>query len=69
MEIGEIRKMAARMGIEPAGMAKADLVRAIQRTEGIAECFALASAEDCDEESCIWREDCLLESVIEEIVA
>jgi hypothetical protein len=69
MEIGEIRKMAARLGIEPAGMAKADLVRAIQRTEGIAECFGLASAEDCDEESCIWREDCLFESVIEENVA
>lgn len=69
MEIGEIRKLAVRLGIEPAGMEKADLVRAIQRAEGLDECFGLASAEECDEESCVWREDCLFESVIEENVA
>jgi len=69
MDIGEIRKLAAKFGIEPAGMEKADLVRAIQRAEGLDECFGLASAEDCDEESCMWREDCLFESVVEENVA
>lgn len=69
MEIGEIRKIAAQLGIEPAGMEKADLIRAIQHAEGIAECFGLAAAEDCDEESCLWREDCLFESVAEDIVA
>jgi hypothetical protein len=25
--------------------------------------------EECDEESCLWREDCLFESVVEENIA
>lgn len=69
MEVKEIRKIAAQLGINPTGMEKADLIRAIQRAEGIAECFGFAAAEECDEESCLWREDCLFESVVEENVA
>jgi hypothetical protein len=69
MEIEEIRKIAAQLGIDVTGREKADLIRAIQRAEGIAECFGLAVSDDCDEESCLWREDCLFESVAEEIVA
>jgi hypothetical protein len=69
MENKEIRRIAAQLGINPAGMEKADLIRAIQRAEGIAECFGLAVPEECDEESCLWREDCLFESVVEENIA
>jgi hypothetical protein len=66
MDIREIRRIARQMDIDPKGMGKADLIRAIQRAEGYADCFGSAAAEECDEESCLWREDCFFESVSEE---
>ncbi len=66
MEIAEIRRIAGQLGISPAGMTKADLVRAIQRAEGVPDCFGLAAPEECDEESCMWREECFFEAVVEE---
>lgn len=66
MDILEIRRIAGRHGINPAGMGKGDLVRAIQRAEGAADCFGAAPSEECDEECCRWREDCFFESVAEE---
>ena len=66
MDILEIRRIAGKYGINPAGMEKGDLVRAVQRAEGIADCFGSAASEECDEECCLWREDCFLESIAEE---
>ncbi|MGE5190371.1 MAG: SAP domain-containing protein [Gemmatimonadota bacterium] len=66
MDILEIRRIAGRLGINPAGMEKVDLVRAIQRAEGVADCFGCAASEECEEEGCLWREDCFFESVLEE---
>jgi hypothetical protein len=63
MDIREIHHIAGQLGINPAGKRKADLIRAIQRAEGIDDCFGLAAAKECDEKSCLWREDCLSESV------
>lgn len=66
MDILEIRRIAGQLGINAAGMEKGDLVRAVQRAEGLADCFGSAAAEECGEESCMWRDDCLFESVAEE---
>ena len=65
MDIREIRHIAGQLGIIPAGKGKTDLVRAIQRAEGIDDCFGLAAVKECDETSCLWREDCVFESVVE----
>ena len=62
----EIRRIAGRHGINPTGMAKVDLIRAIQEAEGVTVCFGSPEAEYCDEESCLWREECLFESLAEE---
>ena len=63
MGIDEIRRIAASMGIRTRGVEKADLVRAIQRAEGNFDCYGTAADEECDQESCLWREDCFFESV------
>lgn len=65
MDIREIRRIAGQLGINPAGNGKADLIRAIQRAEGIVDCFGFAAVKECDETSCLWREDCLFESGVE----
>src|SRR5512135_726892 len=63
----EIRDMARQLGIRSTRMEKADLIRAIQRAEGNFDCFGTATEEECDQEECLWREDCFRDSVAEEI--
>jgi hypothetical protein len=48
-------------------MEKGDLIRAIQRAEGNFDCYGTATEEECDQEGCLWREDCFVASVREEI--
>ncbi len=69
MELREIREMARAMGVRSKGMGKAELVRAIQRAEGNFDCFGTAMEEECDQEECMWREDCFAEAIIEENIA
>jgi hypothetical protein len=47
-------------------MRKADLIRAIQRAEGNFDCYGTATEEECDQEECLWREECFHDSVAEE---
>ena len=67
METKEIRTIARKRGIVPGKMGRTDLVRAIQREEGNFDCFGTATEEVCDQEGCMWREDCFFESTREEI--
>jgi hypothetical protein len=67
MDIKEIRKIAKGLGVGTKGMGKADLIRAIQLAEGNFDCFGTAIDEECDQESCLWREDCYFESSAEEM--
>ncbi len=69
MDIQEIRQIAGQLGINPTRMGKTDLIRAIQRAEGIDDCFGFAAVEECEEEYCLWGVDCLVESVAEEETA
>jgi hypothetical protein len=48
-------------------MEKAELIRTIQRAEGNYDCYGTATDEECDQEECLWREECFRESVAEEI--
>lgn len=65
MELQEIRRIARAMGVRTKGMEKAELIRAIQRAEGNFDCYGTAVDEECDQESCLWREDCFFESAAE----
>jgi hypothetical protein len=58
MNMQEIRGIARDMGIKAARLRKVDLVRTIQVREGNFSCFATASNGDCDQQGCIWRNDC-----------
>ena len=63
----EIREMARLWGIRSTRMEKAEIIRAIQRAEGNFDCFGTATGEECDQEECLWRDDCFRDSVAEEI--
>ena len=59
MTINKIREIARKRGIRTARMAKADLIRTIQRAEGNFDCFGSPWDGYCDQGNCLWREDCL----------
>lgn len=67
MDMEEIRAIARSRGIEPGAMGKTGLVRAIQRAEGNLDCYGTATELECEQEDCLWREDCYFESTVEEI--
>lgn len=58
MKVEEIREKAKQIGIKPGKMKKADLIKAIQRSEGNIECFNSGAAPTCGQESCLWRDEC-----------
>lgn len=66
MNMKEIREMARQLGVRSIRMRKADLIRAIQRAEGNFDCYGTATEEECDQEECLWREECFHDSVAEE---
>ncbi len=59
MHIQTIRSIAKEKGIKAGRMTKADIIRTIQRTEGNFDCFGTALDGSCDQQQCVWREDCL----------
>jgi hypothetical protein len=58
MTVKELQKLAKGMGIKPAGLRKAELIKAIQTAEGNFDCYGTAT-DYCDQLSCLFREDCL----------
>ncbi len=60
MKMKEIRLIAREKGIKmPFAVTKIEAVRVIQREEGNFDCFARASHGYCDQNQCIFYEDCL----------
>jgi hypothetical protein len=59
MNMQDIRSIAKEFGLKTGKKTKIDLVRTIQLTEGNFDCFATASAGECDQTGCLWRKDCL----------
>jgi hypothetical protein len=58
MKIQKIRQIAKKKNVNFGNVGKIDLIRAIQRAEGNADCFATKAINDCNELNCLWREDC-----------
>ena len=59
MKFNEIRNMAKGMSINTYGMKKTDVIKSIQRAENNIDCYATQRVDVCDEEACLWRNDCL----------
>jgi len=61
MKWQDTEKKARTLKIKhPDRYSKADLIKAIQKTEGNFDCFGTALSY-CDRFSCCWRSDCLTE--------
>ncbi|MDZ7662618.1 hypothetical protein [Thiohalophilus sp.] len=58
MQIQDIRQIAKQHGLKTSRQSKVELVRQIQSAEGNFNCFATAVNGICDQQSCLWREDC-----------
>jgi hypothetical protein len=61
MKMADIQSKAKAMGIKPGKMKKAELIRTIQTTEGNFSCFQTSDNAQCTQESCCWRDDCIVE--------
>ena len=58
MKLEEIRAIAKQHDIKTGRMKKAELIRAIQESEGNAQCFETGQAERCGQMACLWRSVC-----------
>ena len=59
MKMGNIKKMAKSLGLKISPeMKKLEVIKAIQTKEGNFDCFGTA-VNYCDQEKCLFREDCL----------
>jgi len=58
MHINIIRAKAKTLGLKTGRISKIELVRSIQRAEDNFDCFATAFNGVCDQEDCMWREEC-----------
>jgi len=59
LKYNEIQKMAKNMGINTFQMKKKNMIHAIQRAEHNIECFGTSRVEECQEFTCLWRDDCI----------
>lgn len=54
----EIKKIAKNWNVDTRiGRSKAEVIRDIQIREGFAPCYG--TKENCAENKCLWRDDCL----------
>jgi len=60
MHIKEIRAIAKQKNLSTGRKTKVGLIRAIQHQEGNFGCFATAYEGNCDQQQCLWREDCFV---------
>jgi hypothetical protein len=58
MKMEDIRKKARKLGINTGKMGKAELIHAIQRTEGNTPCFGNSNNGNCPYTNCCFRSDC-----------
>ena len=63
MKLEGVRTIAKSHGIKPDHLSKTELIRVIQTDEGNFDCFATAYDGVCDQECCLWLEDCLSTAV------
>lgn len=58
MKLGEVRAIARSHSINSGKLSKIELIKSIQAGEGNFDCYATASGGVCDQEDCLWRDDC-----------
>lgn len=58
MKIDDIKIIANNHEIKVGKMKKADLIRAIQASEGNFQCFETGQKDSCGQPDCLWRPDC-----------
>ena len=58
MDLNALRGLAGARGVAAEGVDRVELVRSIQRHEGNFDCFGTAWDGYCDQQACLWREDC-----------
>ncbi len=63
MNMKEIRVIAKAQGVKPLKRTKAGLIRSIQLKEGNFDCFASTQREECNQTSCLWRDDCFGQAI------
>ncbi|MFA4911811.1 MAG: SAP domain-containing protein [Desulfobacteria bacterium] len=59
MSFNEVRRMAKDLGVNTASGKKTDIIRAIQRAENNIECYATDRVNNCYEDLCLWKSECL----------
>lgn len=59
MNLKDIKGIVRKQGINTGKMKKDEIIRAIQRAEGIFDCFGTAVSGHWSQSDCLWREDCL----------
>ena len=60
MDTQSLGKVLGEMAVRSKGMTILDFTRAIQRAEGNFDCFGTAADGVCDQDRCLWREDCFI---------
>ena len=59
LDVREIKAKARELGIDVTGLTTIDAVRAIQKGEGFAPCFAWGVYDRCGQELCAFRRECV----------
>jgi predicted xylose isomerase-like sugar epimerase len=59
MNMKDVRALAKDKGVKIGSLNKVQAVRAIQLVEGNFDCFARAVDGYCDQQGCLFHDDCL----------
>ena len=59
MKIQKVRSIAKTKEVNSSRMSKGEIIRAVQEAEGNFPCFGTAQDGFCDQQACMWKEDCL----------
>jgi hypothetical protein len=58
MKFSEIQGRAKKMGVNPVGKTKTDLVRSVQKAEHNRDCYNRGESAACGQAAWAWREEC-----------
>ncbi|MHC1789337.1 two-component system sensor histidine kinase NtrB [Solidesulfovibrio sp.] len=59
LDVRELKTKARELGLDVSGLTTIDAVRAIQKREGFAPCFAWGVHDRCGQELCAFRRECV----------
>ncbi|WP_029458510.1 sensor histidine kinase [Solidesulfovibrio alcoholivorans] len=59
LDVRELKNKARELGLDVSGLTTIDAVRAIQKGEGFAPCFAWGVHDRCGQELCSFRRECV----------